>query len=73
MSYDQYRTALIEGYYQNQLETLMSGYRPNRPTVILLPGIMGSQLERTNKPYPADNAVINDIVWMDLGIALAQA
>jgi pimeloyl-ACP methyl ester carboxylesterase len=69
MSYDQYRTTLIEAYYQNQLETLMSGYRPDRPTVILLPGIMGSQLERTNKPYPEGDAVINDIIWMDLGIA----
>ncbi|MCK1538681.1 MULTISPECIES: lysophospholipase [unclassified Bradyrhizobium] len=69
MSYDQYRTALIEAFYQNQLETLMSDYRPDRPTVILLPGIMGSQLECTNKPYPASDAVISEIIWMDLGIA----
>ncbi|TPQ42830.1 hypothetical protein C2U70_00805 [Bradyrhizobium guangdongense] len=72
MTYEEYRAALIEGFYQNQLETLMSGYRKDRPTVILLPGIMGSQLERTNNPYPSDIAVISDIIWMDVGIALKK-
>ena len=55
MPYEDYRTDLIELYYQNQLETLMSGYNPGQPTVILLPGIMGSQLMRTAKPYPASS------------------
>ena len=71
MTYEEYRAALIEGFYQNQLETLMSNYRVDQPTVILLPGIMGSQLERTNKPYP-DHAVISDIIWMDIGIAFKK-
>jgi pimeloyl-ACP methyl ester carboxylesterase len=68
MPYEDYRTDLIELYYQNQLETLMSGYNPGQPTVILLPGIMGSQLMRTAKPYPASPNVPTEIVWMNIGI-----
>src|SRR3954471_3662742 len=69
VSYEQYRVSLIKGYYDNQLETLMSDFDPRRKTVILLPGGMGSQLERTESAYPASPNVINDVVWLDLGIA----
>jgi pimeloyl-ACP methyl ester carboxylesterase len=68
MPYDKYRKELLEGYYDYQLEGLMSGYDPAKPTVILLPGGMGSQLERTEHKYPASPNVINDVVWMDLGV-----
>src|SRR5438270_6430756 len=68
MSYATYRKDLIQGYYDYQLETLMMGYQRGRHTVILLPGGMGSQLERSENPYPASPNVINDVVWMDLGI-----
>ena len=69
MAYEDYRKDLIAGYYAHQLETLMSGYQPNQPTIILLPGGMGSQLERSESKYPASPNVINDVVWVDLGIA----
>jgi hypothetical protein len=69
MAYEDYRKDLIAGYYAHQLETLMSGFQPNRPTVILLPGGMGSQLERSESRFPASPNVINDVVWVDLGIA----
>jgi hypothetical protein len=69
MPYDKYRKELIEGYYDYQLESLMSRYDPEQPTVILLPGGMGSQLERTQDKYPASPNVINDVIWMDLGIS----
>jgi len=68
MDYEQYRTSLIKGYYTHQLETLMSNFDPSRNTVILLPGGMGSQLERTEHPYPANPNVINDVIWLDWGI-----
>ncbi|MGB9365525.1 MAG: hypothetical protein WCE79_05895 [Xanthobacteraceae bacterium] len=68
MAYEDYRKDLIAGYYAHQLETLMSGYQPNRPTVILLPGGMGSQLERSESKFPASPNVINDVVWLDPGI-----
>jgi pimeloyl-ACP methyl ester carboxylesterase len=69
MDYQQYRASLIKGYYDHQLEALMSRFDPDRKTVILLPGGMGSQLERTEHAYPATPNVINDVVWLDLGIA----
>jgi pimeloyl-ACP methyl ester carboxylesterase len=68
MTYDQYRKELIEGYYDYQLESLMSGYDPDKPTIILLPGGMGSQLERTEHKYPKNPNVINDVIWLDAGI-----
>jgi hypothetical protein len=72
MDYEQYRASLIKGYYAYQLETLMSGFDPDRKTVILLPGGMGSQLERTEHAYPANPNVINDVIWLDLGIAFPK-
>ena len=72
MSYEQYRVSLIQGYYDNQLETLLSDFDPQRRTVILLPGGMGSQLMRSEDAYPASPNVISDVVWIDLGIALAN-
>lgn len=68
VSYEKYRKDLIQGYYDHQLETLMMGFDPARPTVILLPGGMGSQLERSENKYPASPNVINDVIWMDAGI-----
>jgi hypothetical protein len=68
MSYDSYRKAKIEGYYDAQLETLVSSFDPSEPTVILLPGGMGSQLERTEHAVGTEPNVINDIVWLDWGI-----
>jgi pimeloyl-ACP methyl ester carboxylesterase len=72
MDYERYRTSLIKGYYDYQLETLMSGFDPDRKTVILLPGGMGSQLERTEDAYPASPNVINDVIWLDPGIAFPK-
>ena len=68
MSYDSYRKAKIQGYYDAQLETLVSGFDPRRPTVLLLPGGMGSQLERTEHPVGKEPNVINDVIWVDWGI-----
>ena len=68
MSYDSYRRAKIEGYYDAQLETLVTSFDPQQPTVILLPGGMGSQLERTEHKVGTEPNVINDVIWLDLGI-----
>ena len=68
MDYQQYRASLVQTYYNYQLETLMSEYDPAASTVILLPGGMGSQLERTENAFPASPNLIDDIVWIDLGI-----
>lgn len=73
MDYENYRISLIKGYYDNQLETLMSDFDPRRKTVILLPGGMGSQLMRSESAFPASPNVISDVVWIDLGIAFGDA
>ncbi|WP_149530639.1 hypothetical protein [Tardiphaga sp. P9-11] len=72
MSYDSYRESLIESYYEHQLVSLVNSFDPAKPTVILLPGGMGSQLERTEAPYPQSPNVITDVIWMDLGIILSR-
>jgi pimeloyl-ACP methyl ester carboxylesterase len=68
MSYESYRKLAIEGYYDHQLQSLLSSFDPNKPTVILLPGGMGSQLERTEYPVGGEPNVINDVIWVDWGI-----
>lgn len=68
MTYESYRKALIDSYYDHQLESLLSGFDPNRRTVIFLPGGMGSQLERTEGAYPKSPNIFTEIVWMDVGI-----
>jgi PGAP1-like protein len=73
MTYDEYRRALIDQYYDYQLESFINGFTPGKPNVILLPGGMGSQLERTSQPFPTSPNVINDVVWMDLGIVAGDA
>jgi hypothetical protein len=40
--------------------------------MILLPAGMGSQLMRSEKPYPASPNIINDVVWMDLEIFISR-
>jgi len=73
MTYDEYRRILIDQYYDYQLESFINGFAKGKPNVILLPGGMGSQLERTSQPFPASPNVINDVVWLDLGIAAGDA
>jgi pimeloyl-ACP methyl ester carboxylesterase len=69
MSYERYRADLIGSYFDYQLESFLTRYHPSKKTLILLPGGMGSQLERTESPYPNSPNVITDVVWLDLGIA----
>ena len=73
MTYDEYRRTLIDQYYDYQLESFINGFAPGKPNVILLPGGMGSQLERTSQPFPTSPNVINDVVWLDFGIAAGDA
>lgn len=48
----------------------MPRYNPSHPTVILLPGGMGSQLDRTRRRYPASPNPVTNTVWIDLFAAL---
>jgi pimeloyl-ACP methyl ester carboxylesterase len=72
MTYEQYRFAEITAFYEGQLDQFLNGFDVRRPTVLLLPGGMGSQLERTAYPYPRNPNAINDTIWVDLGIIFNQ-
>lgn len=69
MSYERYRADLIGRYFDYQLELFVNRYHPDKKSLILLPGGMGSQLERTGSPYPTSPNVITNVVWIGLGIA----
>jgi pimeloyl-ACP methyl ester carboxylesterase len=72
MSYQQFRKAMLEARAREVVRTLLGRMNPNKPTVILLPGGMGSELARSRRAY-SDNAPpssFGDVVWMDLGIFL---
>lgn len=74
MSYDQWRAIAIRNVYASTIKALMEEYRPGRPTVVLLPGGMGSQLDRSLVPYTGRNLppFEYDAVWIDPGILFNQ-
>lgn len=70
MSYETTRDAAIMRVHARHVARLVAEYRPGRPTVVLLPGAMGSDLERSRRPYVDDPTPLGgyDTVWMDSGI-----
>lgn len=69
MDYGKYRLDLLKLFYRFQLnEFLVKRFRPDWPTIILLPGGMGSQLNRTRRPFPNEPNFFVETVWMDAGI-----
>jgi hypothetical protein len=66
MSYDQYRLAQITSFNLWQLSQFLNGFDSSKPTVILLPGGMGSQLDRTQNPYPDSPNGMDITIWVDL-------
>lgn len=59
----------------HRIEDFARRYRPGRPTVVLLPGGMGSQLDRSIRPYRKANDKPferYDPIWMDLGIVFGK-
>src|SRR3954469_17728001 len=71
MDYATYRIKLIEAFYRFQLKEFLKTFRPEQPTVILLPGGMGSQLDRTCVPFPEEPNTFDETVWMDKGILIS--
>jgi len=71
MSYKSSRNHEIRSENIRIAEELVKEYDPNKKTIILLPGGLGSQLERTKKPYSQNNPGPfgkYDPVWIDFGI-----
>ena len=71
MDYAKYRIKLIEAFYRFQLKEFLKTFRPDQPTIILLPGGMGSQLDRTCDPFPKEPNTFDERVWADLGILVS--
>ena len=72
MTYAEARKKEVRRGYVGRLNNLIGRYRPGQPTVILLPGGMGSQLDQSTKPYhDGDPLPLNpyDTIWMDKGIS----
>lgn len=70
MDYQVWRRHSITSAYDKIIKDFLGDYNSGQPTVVLLPGGMGSQLSRSEKPYnekskmPPDDY---DPVWIDWG------
>jgi hypothetical protein len=76
MSYESARALEIQDAYARRVEDFVREYRPGKPSIILLPGGMGSQLDRSDEPYEDDGSLpfdAYDPVWMDRGIVTGDA
>jgi len=74
MDYDVGRVAAIQSAYLGIIKAFMPRYRAGRPTVVMLPGGMGSQLDRSPEPYRGEPPDFNryDTVWIDLGLIFSS-
>ena len=71
MTYRTARNRSIRDALGRRIEDFARHYRPGQPTVVLLPGGMGSQLDRSYRRYRRDDDrpfERYDPIWMDLGI-----
>lgn len=70
MDYHQVRAVTVRNAYAATIRKFFEGYDPQRPIVVLLPGGMGSQLDRSSKPFDQMPRGFEDYtpVWMDDGI-----
>ncbi len=76
MSYESARTLEIGDAYARRVEDFAREYRPGRASIVLIPGGMGSQLDRSGEPYEDDGSLpfhAYDPVWMDVGILSGDA
>lgn len=70
MSYDSARKKEIRDAHDRHIEEFARSYKRNRPTILLLPGGMGSQIDRSDKPYTGHASLPfkYDPIWVDPGI-----
>jgi len=75
MTYDEWRVAAVKGVYTRTIEKLVDDYRKDRPTIVLLPGGMGSRLLRSDERYEGRSEIPTprNPIWIDLGIVLGEA
>jgi hypothetical protein len=70
VSYHSARKKEIRDAHDRHIEEFARGYKRNRPTILFLPGGMGSQIDRSDKPYAgaASLPFAYDPIWIDPGI-----
>src|SRR5258708_17585395 len=70
MSYADARIQAARDAAKSTLDDLLARYQPGQPTVILLPGGMGSQLDRSDRAYAGAPISFADfrVIWIDGGI-----
>jgi pimeloyl-ACP methyl ester carboxylesterase len=70
MKYENARKKEIGRTHECLIDEFARTYKLNRPTVLLIPGGMGSQIDRSKKPYQgaASLPFRYDPIWMDKGI-----
>lgn len=66
MDYQEARTVAITNSYLREINNLR--YQPGQPTIVLLPGGMGSQLDQSTRPFRGTVPENFDPIWIDLGI-----
>ena len=72
MSYQSFRTKNLTAALDAQIGAILNRFKPGEPTVVMLPGGMGSELKITDRAYRnKDSIEIHraDAIWIDLGIA----
>jgi pimeloyl-ACP methyl ester carboxylesterase len=70
VGYDSARKKEILNAHNRHIEEFARGYKRKRPTILFLPGGMGSQIDRSNKPYAGASSLpfTYDTIWIDPGI-----
>ena len=69
MSYETARNHEIHDAHQRLIDAFAKSYRCGQPTIVLLPGGMGSHLDRSVLAYKNDQSIpfaLYDPVWMDV-------
>jgi pimeloyl-ACP methyl ester carboxylesterase len=71
MAYQNARKLEIQDSHARRIENFARAYKTNRPTIVMIPGGMGSQIDRSTKPFRSRASLPfkkYDPIWMDLGI-----
>ena len=75
MSYSTVRRAEVHGSFDRRLTDFAAEFDPSGRTIVLLPGGMGSQLNRSARKYKEDAAGLEDYrpLWITLGLLFGDA
>ncbi len=70
MEYDLYRNQAVHDSYARNVQDFLDSYRVGVPTIVMLPGGMGSQLDRSPTPYRGQDIPFSGYspVWLSPGI-----